>query len=302
MKNTIGNIIKKQRKIRKITQEQLCEGICDPSWISKIESGTRMPESIIAEALLKRLGLEPHQYINYIAEEELEISNLKHQIRRYYSSGYEEEAKKDFLRLKQIFCEKEIHKLNRQFMILYELFLEKKHESARYKLERLMEAFHITRTDFDVAKIKDYLLSDEEIVLINNVAIQRYELSEKQEAKDMVIQLKEYVEQTPMDFESMRRIYPVLLYNLTKWQGLSGEYASCLENCEKGIRFCKEYNILSLFPYFLFNQSCALASLGVRENIKSKFHVADVIFRAIDLADIADSAKAYAQRNYRIQY
>ena len=39
----IGTLIKQRRKELKLTQEQVCSGICDPVTLSRIENGKQTP-------------------------------------------------------------------------------------------------------------------------------------------------------------------------------------------------------------------------------------------------------------------
>lgn len=299
MINTIGTILRRERNLRGITQERLCEGICTPGWLSKIENGTRMPDAVIAEALLKRLGLEPHQYIRYTSEEELEIHNLKYLIRKCH--GFSEDAKEHFIRLKQLWKDKQLHTLDKQFLILGETIFEKEAQ-PQSALESFIEAIHLTRPSFDKEKICKYLLSDEEIIIINNIALNQNSLGNREEAVDLLSCLKEYMEKTKMDYESRRRTYPLVLFNLARWQREKGAYAACLENCERGIEFCKKYNLLFLFPNFLFHKGCALASLAVREEICSYFSVSYRLFRILDQPLRAEEGRKYVEETYGIRF
>lgn len=53
----IGAKIKELRKKRNLTRSQLAEGICSVSYISRIESGTRCPNSLIIRQFSKKLGI-----------------------------------------------------------------------------------------------------------------------------------------------------------------------------------------------------------------------------------------------------
>ena len=53
----IGEYIKNQRETLRLTQEQVCDGICDPATLSRIENGHHTPSRTKVNALLQRLGL-----------------------------------------------------------------------------------------------------------------------------------------------------------------------------------------------------------------------------------------------------
>ena len=58
----LGEYIKQERLKQKITQEQLCEGICDPITVSRMENGKQMPSYNRIRAFLQRLGLPDKRF------------------------------------------------------------------------------------------------------------------------------------------------------------------------------------------------------------------------------------------------
>ncbi len=59
--NTLGATIRRLRKQRRLTQEQLAEGICSPVSVSRIESGRQRPSKALLDALMDRLGMSSYQ-------------------------------------------------------------------------------------------------------------------------------------------------------------------------------------------------------------------------------------------------
>ena len=56
-KNEYGRIIAYERKRTKLSVTQICEGICERSYMQRIESGERFCDKMLADALLQRLGV-----------------------------------------------------------------------------------------------------------------------------------------------------------------------------------------------------------------------------------------------------
>ena len=52
---SIGNEIKRIRKQKKMTQKELCDGICSQAEISKIENGRNSPTIDLLQQIAKRL-------------------------------------------------------------------------------------------------------------------------------------------------------------------------------------------------------------------------------------------------------
>ena len=66
----IGSLIKSEREKHRVSQEELCFGICAVSTLSRIENNEQTPTMEKAVALLSRLGLEGSSYMSFISEEE----------------------------------------------------------------------------------------------------------------------------------------------------------------------------------------------------------------------------------------
>ncbi len=62
----IGRIIKERRKELNITQEELCDGICEPVTISRIENGKQLPSTNHLKAILERLDLPSEMLISLV--------------------------------------------------------------------------------------------------------------------------------------------------------------------------------------------------------------------------------------------
>ena len=52
----LGEVIRQRRLELGLTQEELCEGICEPMTISRFENGRPTPSRNRINALLQRLG------------------------------------------------------------------------------------------------------------------------------------------------------------------------------------------------------------------------------------------------------
>ena len=58
----LGEYMKQRRLELGLTQEELCEGICEPITISRMENGRQTPSRNRINALLQRLGLPDDRY------------------------------------------------------------------------------------------------------------------------------------------------------------------------------------------------------------------------------------------------
>ena len=65
-KNRFGEYISKLRLAKGISLEQLSDGLCDVSLISRFERGEREPEKLLQNRFLTRLGVVPENYENFL--------------------------------------------------------------------------------------------------------------------------------------------------------------------------------------------------------------------------------------------
>ena len=77
----LGEYIRQERLKQGVTQEQLCEGICEPITVSRMENGKQTPSYNRIRAFLQRLSLPDDRYFAVLSENELEIKGLQDEIR-----------------------------------------------------------------------------------------------------------------------------------------------------------------------------------------------------------------------------
>lgn len=58
----LGTRIRNQREALRMSQEELCEGCCSLSNLSRIENNQQIPSHTLAKTLLERLGLADDLY------------------------------------------------------------------------------------------------------------------------------------------------------------------------------------------------------------------------------------------------
>lgn len=76
----IGGLIREARQKLGMSQEKLCEDLCEPITILRIENGKTNSSRGMLLALLQKLGL-PERYLYFPTQEELEIDDLKAEAR-----------------------------------------------------------------------------------------------------------------------------------------------------------------------------------------------------------------------------
>mgnify|MGYP000535528568 CR=1 FL=1 len=76
----LGEYIRQRRLELGLTQEEVCDGICEPITLSRIENGKQTPSRARINAILQRLDLPDDRYYALLSKDELEIEGLEREI------------------------------------------------------------------------------------------------------------------------------------------------------------------------------------------------------------------------------
>ena len=234
----IGEVIKKRRKELGLTQEELCEGICEPSTISRIESGRQVPAKNKLDALLQRLGLPGERYYALVSKDEMEISNLKEKIISCNVARNAIEGLKNLEKLEALATEDD--HLLRQFILRSRIFLGyiKEGKVCPYTLEEkekmLQEAIHLTIPDFDEEEIHKNLYTVEEIKVINLIALNYSDKGQNKIAINIYYQLLKYIKGHIMNLSDANRLMALVAYNCSRSLYFEKRYEECIEIANLG--------------------------------------------------------------------
>lgn len=210
----LGTLIKERRKAMGLSQEALAHGICSVTTLSRIENGERLPTQNHLEALMERLGCSGLLLDNAVNENDFRIHELKFEIRQAYINGKQEELKKllaDFApRISSA------NKADQQFLALYQILPVLDQYTAEERLQKLEDALKLTCPSYQADQLPG-LLSYEEIVLLNGIAISYSNLGDRSRGIAILYALKRYYENHMVNSEESLRTQPMILYNLSKW-------------------------------------------------------------------------------------
>ena len=242
MTTLVGNLIKKYREEKRISQKELCEGICKISTLSRIESGMYMPNYMQMRVLITRLGKDMPVNIIPITKREKEIYDLEDlfsqitDCRDPKQIQLLEEYKKcitqrDFL-------------ANQEYLLNYGIYISQFDERLEEARKIFIKAIRLTKTDFpeDGNKIPEGLYSTVELGLLNNIAHAEYYIYDvfrindnyKISAIEKMEFLKQFYENNVDNYKE-NRMYSAVLFNLTNWYGLDEKYKKAFELAQLGI-------------------------------------------------------------------
>lgn len=261
----IGDVIKRRRRELGLTQEQLCDGICDPTTLSKIENGRRTPSPQDTIGLLERLGLSSDVYYFLVSDEDFALQDLKVEIRNH---AIREEFSEALDLLDKLEVYKQQSPFVSQFILRQRSIVGYRKDGAVHPytpteaLELLYQAIRLTVSSFQIERIAEYLLCTEELTVIIDIAAAHSELEEYDTSLRIYAQLMNYVEQRCMSSEETSRIFPLIAYNYARDLEEVGEYAKAIEISEQGRQYCIRYGKANLLGVLLATQGCALYKQG----------------------------------------
>lgn len=270
----IGELIKRLRKQKGLTQAQLAGEDIGRVTLSRIESGKQIPEKFTLDTLLERLGYSTRDFNELLMdEEEFKINVLRDQLKGHIYNYQTDEADK-------IIEELEKHRAfqkgrNKQFLLSHKAsnWLIKKGDTATAR-KWLDEAIHIAIPKFNEQLIGLYHLSRVDVEIINSMA-DVYCLEDRtEEAAILLAKLADNIEHDCVDEKEKAKQLSLVLYNLSSYLGQIGRYRESLARCERAIELCLANNVYGDLPKIIFNKACCLYYLVSREASEPLFYQA----------------------------
>lgn len=292
-KNTIAGIfISSLRKKNHITQKQLCYGVCNQSTLARIENGEIMPNIKQIEAFFTRLGYSVPNNIVPISKAERERNNFEEQLSLISHN-------KDGNRMKLLKKYKECHntwnKFYEQFYLMQNGIYEGQLDVGLKNSIKIFEkALKLTVSDLSVEDvIPKSLFSITEICLINDIAhaeyylydIEKKDIELKNRAINRMRFLKKYFETHYKNYENWS-MYSIILFNLTNWTGLDGNFEEAENLSQTGMKI--ERISVTYLILHLYNYGYSLASLGKKQEAESYFNRFLKIYPLIDFYNDID--------------
>ena len=272
----MGQMIQETRKRRNLTQTQLCQGLCSISTLSRIEDGVQTPNAMLLDTLMQELGMFASAYNLLVSDKEFERLRIATLIRASVARHNYDIS--DLLEKFKNCTDVKMDKLEKQFFLLFKSIemSENHHAPAEEVLILLTEALRLTLRHFDLKdNIENKMLSIEELMILNNIALEEYRISGFQErAIKRMYFLKEYFETKIIDPSEKARQYPAILVNLANWEEDRKNFQTELSLAEEGIAVCRKFGKLACRDALILCKGVALGYLGRHDEAKKSLRQA----------------------------
>ena len=288
----LGEYIRRERQKQGITQERLCDGICEPITISRMENGKQMPSYSRVRALLQRLGLPDERFYALLSKHESEVKTLEDEIRadviRFERAAAEERPRIRAAGLQKLQALEALtepdDRIIRQYIIARRVTLGRPEGPypPEERLKMLLGALRLTVPDLDLERIDPGLYSMEETTLLNQIAITYSQMGQPQKAADIYRQLLRYVQEHYA--EGMSRYagkLTLIACNYAHELFKVGRYDDALETAELGRKACVEYGHYQFLPIILHLMGECCYRLGDVDGCKEYYRDAYCLYKVI---------------------
>lgn len=293
----VGEYIRLRRRELKLTQEQLCGGICDFTTLSRIENGHHAPSRSKLNALLQRLGMPEERYYAISTKNELEIEALKKEIMGCNTMDRIAEGFEKLVQLESLAEPDDL--LIKQFILRSKAWLGKKDKrySPQERLELLLQAIHLTRPNVELSQIDQFLYTFDEVKIINQIALVYSDMEQHSTALDIYCQLLQYVREHYKEVLPTSGLLQLVLHNYARELGIVGHYDESIKIAEEGRKACIQYGHFQYLPGCLaIIAECCFFQKQYEKSI-SYYKQAYYIYKAIDdtsnLKIIVNEAQKY---------
>lgn len=293
----LGDYIKQKRLDLGLTQEQLCDGICEPMTLSRLENGKQTPSRNRINALLQRMGLPDDRYFALLSKNELEMEALQKEIvacnvTERVAEGFEKLAQFEALAAPD-------DQIAQQFALRSRVLLGRL--EGRYtpmeQITLLMQAIRLTVPRFDLENIESFLYTKDEITIINQIGLAYSDDGQNKKAAEIYYQLLRYVRKHFKETITSIGMLPLVLYNYARVLDLCGRYEEGAALAKEGQDACIQYGHYQELPRCLEIEAECRHFMGDEEISKElyyqSYYLCKVVEYQVGLEIVKKEAKEY---------
>lgn len=146
----VGELIGKLRREKNISQSALCHGLCSVQLLSLIERGERIPDILLLEALLQRLGKSPEMLEIVLTAEEYKQIKCRDEIEKNLRFGKQGEARIGLEHYAKTYAKKDM--MQQMYVYRITCILEMEQGNLESAEEWIQKAVQLTITQKELEK------------------------------------------------------------------------------------------------------------------------------------------------------
>ncbi len=279
-----NEIIAKCRKLCNLSQEKLSEEVCSVEQFSRIETGKCSPMEKSYRALMEKMNQAQERNRFFINAQEYDLHEKMRQIEKKLGVQEIKKATEEWKKLRGKISDDTLN--NQQYIARYDAImnLHNKVINQEKYIQELEDALRLTMPEFETVDIKNWPLSRNEIILLNNIANSYYLSGRVEDAKHIYYALWDTIGESRTERIYHITGYRLLAYNMGLMEGLEENYSKAKEILECGIRSSMLAGRDELLPRFLYCLGWVIKKEGRKENdkkaryiVKQAFYIADLL-------------------------
>jgi len=292
---SVGDFIRSRRKALRLTQEKLCDGICEPVTISRIEKGANMPSLKVLRALMERLGTPNTYYTLPKGADECRLDDLAQEVNLFVNDFQDAAtADKPACRKKALEALDELEGLTtdqdrqtRQLILKNRALLgtEDGPYPPKERRELILQALRLTSPHFDSSDINSLRYTMEETLLINQIAVTYNQEGDRETAISVYRQLLQYLQQNSSQLPRYPAQVIMVTFNYALALVHEERYEEAVTAIEIGRQACIKFGKHEMHPQFLALLANCHAHLGHREESEIFYHMAYYVYLAFENLD-----------------
>ena len=299
----LGIIIRQRRDMLGLSQQQLCQGICDRSTLSRIERGDQVPAYSTLRALLQRLELQEKDLPFLLGQPDFQTAQLQKEIVALNTRKQWLAAQQKIRQLEDL--PTAASPLIRQFILRAKALAgyEQDGKAAPYPYEEqrqmLLEALQISCPGIDPEHPQGHLLGEEEGKILNQIAITYSESGERRRAIEIYRQLMDYLQTHQVGTDTGAVLLPLVAYNYSRLLGRERRYEECIEVAEIGRQCCVMYGRCKMLGGLLLNIAYSLHELGDDEKAKELLIESYYAYKVMEDFRSCEVVQKYAEESLK---
>ena len=303
VENEIGLFVRAMREAKGYNQEEISQGICSMSTLSRIEAGERTVDFLIIEALLDRMKVEKIEYEFVLDEEEYIVYKQREEIISLISNNDYSIAKQKLLQYEKSYAQEQLHQ---QFVFWQRgLLLKKEGLEEKEKIKEVfLKAIVITVPEYEQKFHQREILSNIELSCMVGMF---YCIKNSVEREEKFEELYKYFQWCkvreklyPIPYRIAMQYYAECLYE-------NGKYEKCKKICMQAIEELSFTSKLENRSDFFYLKAKAQEQIGFSDEEEKKQCRKDFLTAYYSIAFYdgeaqAEELKKYIKENYQWQF
>ncbi len=245
-----GDVIRRNRQALHMTQEELCEGICNAQTLSRIENGKQNPGKEVYKRLMERMGKEKNRAFAMVSGDDVRVLEYA---REYENALHKFEYEKADEVLQLLEGMVDDSPVSRQYVMEGRAIIDynlKRITSEEGKI-RLYEALALTVENAEQQDFSKYPLMEIEVSILCNIANLYYYEQKIQKAIFLLEAIYTGINSGYRIPKKGKAKELLILDNLANMYGELGDHRKAIKLAKEAISICREEKSAGNLPQLL---------------------------------------------------